>query len=119
MAPRQHRVQHPPPRRMPDRSPSARAVVRSATCHTVARELAPSCGADPTLVVLMTMYFPAICRKSSATWTLATAIVVFVAWLIAQQLFGGLPDAIYFTLPASILVFLAVPLFDSRRIERR
>ena len=60
------------------------------------------------VIVLMTMYAPALCRRSSATWTLAVTMVTFAAWLVARPFNPGLPDAIFFTLPASLLTFLAV-----------
>jgi SSS family solute:Na+ symporter len=69
------------------------------------------------VIVLMTMYWPSICRRSSATWTLAVTIVVFFVWLAAKQFYPNLPDAIFFTLPASLLTFLLVPLIDQRRLQ--
>jgi SSS family solute:Na+ symporter len=67
------------------------------------------------VIVLMTMYAPGLCRRSSATWTLAVTMVTFAAWLAVRQLEPGLPDAIFFTLPASLLTFLAVAVFAPRR----
>jgi len=69
------------------------------------------------VVALMTMYFPGFCRRSSATWTLAVTMVVFAAWLVAKQFVDSLPDAIFLTLPASLMTFLVIPLFDRRRIR--
>jgi SSS family solute:Na+ symporter len=71
------------------------------------------------VIVLMTMYWPTICRRSSATWTLGAAMVTFFVWLAAKPRFPQLPDAIFFTLPASLATFLLVPLFDLRRIDLR
>jgi SSS family solute:Na+ symporter len=69
------------------------------------------------VVVLMTMYFPGACRRSTASWTLGAAMAVFVVWLVAKQFHSGLPDAIFFTLPVSIVVFFLVSVIDRRRIE--
>jgi SSS family solute:Na+ symporter len=70
------------------------------------------------VIVLMTMYLPSLCRRSSATWTLAVAMLTFAVWMLARRFFPQLPDAIFFTLPASLLTMLLVPLFDGRRIPR-
>jgi SSS family solute:Na+ symporter len=70
-----------------------------------------------TLVVIMTMYCPKLCRRSSATWTLATTMLCLVAWLIVSRYTDiKLPHAIYFTWATSIVTFLVVPIFDRRRI---
>jgi SSS family solute:Na+ symporter len=69
------------------------------------------------VIVLMTMYFPAFCRRSSASWTLGSAMVVFAVWLVAKQFLPGLPDAVFFTLPVSVAAFLLVSVIDKRRIE--
>jgi SSS family solute:Na+ symporter len=69
------------------------------------------------VVALMTMYFPRICRRSSATWTLVVTMVVFAGWLVAKQFVPALQDAIFYTLPAAIVTFLVIPLFDRRSIE--
>ncbi len=72
-----------------------------------------------TLIVLMTMFCPRLCRRSSATWTLAATMVTFVAWLAAQQFWPGakaLPHPIYLTWLSSLLTFFAVAALDRRRI---
>jgi SSS family solute:Na+ symporter len=69
------------------------------------------------VVVLMTMYCPSVCRRSSASWTLGAAMATFVVWLVAKQFLPELPDAIFFTLPVSVVVFPMISLFDRRRIE--
>jgi SSS family solute:Na+ symporter len=70
-----------------------------------------------TLVVLMTIFWPAACRRSSATWTLAATMVALAAWLLAPPSWRFLPHPIYFTWMVSLLVFFAVPLFDHRPIQ--
>jgi SSS family solute:Na+ symporter len=70
-----------------------------------------------TLIVIMTMYCPKLCRRSSATWTLATTMLCLAAWLIVTRFTDiKLPHAIYFTWATSIVTFLVVPIFDRRRI---
>ena len=36
-----------------------------------------------TLIVLMTMYLPGLCRRSSASWTLAVTMLSLLGWLLA------------------------------------
>ncbi len=69
-----------------------------------------------TLVVLTTLYAPALCRRSSATWTLATTGAALVAWLLAPPSWRVLPHPIYFTWIVSLLTFFLVALLDRRRI---
>ena len=90
-----------------------------------------------TLVVLMTMFWPAVCRRSSASWTLVATMVSLGLWL-ATPLFGRLaagrpalegvfgawqgmvsffPHPIYFTWLVSLAAFFLVTLLDKRRIE--
>jgi SSS family solute:Na+ symporter len=70
-----------------------------------------------TLVVLMTMYWPAACRRSSATWTTAATMLTLVAWLVAPASWRPAPHPIYLMWPVSLVTFFAVALFDRRRIE--
>jgi SSS family solute:Na+ symporter len=70
-----------------------------------------------TLVVLMTMYCPRLCRRGSATWTLATTMASLVLWLVAPASWRVLPHPIYLTWAVSLLTFFAVALLDRRRIE--
>lgn len=66
------------------------------------------------VIVLMTMYWPSRCRRASATWTLIAAAVVFVLWLVLGRWWRPLPEAVFFTLPASLIVFFAVSSIDGR-----
>jgi len=76
-----------------------------------------------TLVVLMTMFWPAVCRRSSASWTLAATMVSLGLWLAAplsdglQQALAVFPHPIYFTWLVSLATFFLVTLLDKRRIE--
>jgi SSS family solute:Na+ symporter len=70
-----------------------------------------------TLVVLMTMYCPRLCRRSSATWTLSTTMLALAAWLVAPAEWRVLPHPIYLAWIVSIVTFLLVAVFDRRRIE--
>jgi len=70
-----------------------------------------------TLLVLMTIYLPGLCRRSSASWTLGATMVALVAWLAAPPGWRILPHPIYFTWLVSAVTFLAVAFLDRRRIE--
>lgn len=74
-----------------------------------------------TLITLMTLFWPRLCRRSHAVWTLLMAMAALAAWLIfpgIQEFFSrqGLPHPIYFCWMVSIATFLLVPVFDKRRI---
>jgi SSS family solute:Na+ symporter len=69
-----------------------------------------------TLIVLMTMFWPALCRRSSATWTLAATFVALVVWLAVPRSWHLLPHPIYFTWLVSLVTFFLVALLDSRPI---
>ncbi len=75
-----------------------------------------------TLVTLMTIFWPRLCRRSHATWTLLMAMVALVVWLIFPQLqFSfqkiGLPHPIYFCWIVSLVTFFIVFMLDKRRIQ--
>lgn len=70
-----------------------------------------------TLLVVMTLYFPRICRRSAATWTLATTMGALALWLAAPASWRLLPHPIYFTWLVSLVTFFAVAIIDRRRIE--
>ena len=69
-----------------------------------------------TLVVLMTLFWPAVCRRSSATWTLLATMASLVFWLVAPAGWRFLPHPIYLTWGASLVAFFLVAVFDHRRI---
>jgi SSS family solute:Na+ symporter len=75
-----------------------------------------------TLVILMTLFWPKVCRRSHATWTLLTAMTALALWLIFPQIrviFGkiDLPHPIYLCWIVSIVTFVLVSLLDKRRIR--
>jgi SSS family solute:Na+ symporter len=69
-----------------------------------------------TLIVFMTMFWPSMCRKSSATWTLITTMAALVVWLIMPAGWRFLPHPIYFTWIVSLVTFFIVAVVDKRRI---
>ena len=71
-----------------------------------------------TLIVLMTMFWPAMCRRSSATSTLLATMVSLGAWLLIPEEFHFLPHPIYLTWLVSIVVFFITALVDKRPIKR-
>ena len=69
-----------------------------------------------TLIVLATMFAPGLCRRSSATWTLAATRAALAVWLLAPPSWRVLPHPIYFTWLVSLLAFFLVAVLDRRRI---
>jgi len=69
-----------------------------------------------TLVVLMTMFAPSLCRRSSATWTLAATMVALAAWLLAPASWRPFAHPIYLTWLVSLVTFAVVAVVDRRRI---
>ena len=70
-----------------------------------------------TLIVVMTMFAPALCRRSTATWTLVTTMLALVAWLLAPASWRIFPHPIYFTWLVSLATFFFVAVADGRRLE--
>lgn len=75
-----------------------------------------------TLVTLMTIFWPKVCRRSHATWTLLTAMAALALWLIFPQFsafFGkiGLPHPIFFCWMVSLITFFVVFIIDKRKIQ--
>jgi len=76
-----------------------------------------------TLVTLMTLFCPQICRRSHATWTLLMAMAALALWLLFPQI-GiffqriNLPHPIYFCWIVSLVTFFIVALVDKRQIIR-
>jgi SSS family solute:Na+ symporter len=70
-----------------------------------------------TLLVLMTLFWPSLCRRSSATWTLMTTMVALVGWQIAPEGWRFLPHPIYFTWIVSLATFFTVAILDRRPIR--
>jgi len=75
-----------------------------------------------TLILLMTLFWPKVCRRSHATWTLLTAMAALASWLIFPQLSSffegiGLPHPIFFCWIVSLVTFFLVSVIDKRRIQ--
>lgn len=75
-----------------------------------------------TLVTLMTLFWPEVCRRSHATWTLLTAMGALVLWLVFPQVPDffrsiNLAHPIYFCWIVSLVTFIIVALIDKRRIK--
>ncbi len=76
-----------------------------------------------TLVTLMTLFWPKLCRRSHATWTLIVAMASLALWLIFPQISSffqkmSLPHPIYFCWLVSLVTFFLVMIFDKRKIRR-
>ncbi len=75
-----------------------------------------------TLVTLMTLFWPKICRRSHATATLVVAMSALALWLIFPQISSffqdiNLPHPIYFCWIVSLVTFFLVAIFDKRKIN--
>jgi SSS family solute:Na+ symporter len=75
-----------------------------------------------TLVTLMTIFWPKVCRRGHATWTLLMAMAALVLWLVFPQLqlfFQDirLPHPIFFCWMVSLITFFIVFLLDKRKIR--
>lgn len=75
-----------------------------------------------TLVTLMTMFWPKVCRRAHATWTLLTSMAALAAWFIFPQVSTffqriGLIHPIYFCWIVSLATFFLVAVIDKRKIK--
>ncbi len=75
-----------------------------------------------TLITLMTLFWPSVCRRGHATWTLLMAMAALIAWLIFPAIGAtfrsiGLPHPIFFCWLVSLVTFFVVFVVDKRRIE--
>jgi SSS family solute:Na+ symporter len=75
-----------------------------------------------TLVTLMTLFWPKVCRRGHAAWTLLTSMSVLALWVIFPQIPAffrkiHLPHPIYICWIVSLLTFLLVAIIDKRRIK--
>jgi SSS family solute:Na+ symporter len=75
-----------------------------------------------TLVTLMTLFWPSLCRRSHATWTLIVAMAALALWLIFPQIPSffqsiNLPHPIYFCWIVSLVTFFLVAVGDKRKIK--
>ncbi len=69
-----------------------------------------------TLIVLMTMLAPKLCRRGSAVWTLGMTKLALVAWLVAPGQWKILPHPVYFLWLVSLVTFFVVAVVDRRGI---
>jgi SSS family solute:Na+ symporter len=67
------------------------------------------------LIIVMTFFCPSLCRRSSATWTLAGTMASLAAWFAVPAV-RFFPHPIYLTWSVSVMVFSLVAVADSRRI---
>lgn len=75
-----------------------------------------------TLVTLMTLFWPQVCRRGHATWTLITSMSALALWLRFPQIPSffktiHLPHPIYLCWIVSLLTFLLVAIIDRRHIK--
>jgi SSS family solute:Na+ symporter len=75
-----------------------------------------------TLITLATLFWPKICRRSHAVWTLLVAMMALGVWLVfpgVPAFFArlSLPHPIYFCWMVSIVTFILVAVIDKRRIK--
>ncbi len=75
-----------------------------------------------TLVTLMTLFWPQICRRSHATSTLIVAMTALALWLIFPQIPSffqtiNLPHPIFFCWIVSLATFFLVAVLDKRKIK--
>ena len=75
-----------------------------------------------TLVTLMTLFWPKVCRRGHATWTLIVSMTALALWLIFPQFaafFQKISPAhpIFFLWIVSIATFILVAIFDKRKIK--
>jgi SSS family solute:Na+ symporter len=69
-----------------------------------------------TLIALMTLYAPGLCRRSSATWTLLATMASLAVWWFLPESWRLFGHPIYFTWLASLTAFFLVALLDRRTI---
>ncbi|MCP4293430.1 MAG: sodium:solute symporter family protein [bacterium] len=69
-----------------------------------------------TLLVLMTMLAPKLCRRGSAVWTLGATKLALVFWLLAPEELKVFPHPVYFLWLVSLVAFFVVAIFDRRGI---
>jgi SSS family solute:Na+ symporter len=75
-----------------------------------------------TLVTLMTLFWPGVCRRGHAMWTLLMSMAALAVWLIFPQVPAffksiNLPHPIYFTWMVSLVTFFVVAVVDKRGLR--
>jgi SSS family solute:Na+ symporter len=74
-----------------------------------------------TLVTLMTLFWPGVCRRGHAFWTLLASMAMLALWLLVPAIPAffksiSLPHPIYACWIVSLAVFALVAVVDRRRI---
>lgn len=75
-----------------------------------------------TLVTLMTLFWPGVCRRAHASWTLVMAMAALGLWLIFPQVSSffrrfDLSHPIYLCWIVSLVTFVLVAIIDKRKIK--
>jgi SSS family solute:Na+ symporter len=70
-----------------------------------------------TLIALMTIYAPGLCRRSSAIWTLLATMGSLALWWALPESGRIFAHPIYFTWIASLAAFFLTALLDGRKIS--
>jgi SSS family solute:Na+ symporter len=70
----------------------------------------------------MTIFWPKVCRRAHATWTLLTSMAALAAWFIFPQVSTffkriDLIHPIYFCWMVSLATFFLVAAIDKRKIK--
>lgn len=76
-----------------------------------------------TLVILMTLFAPGLCRRSHAAWTLLVGMAALAVWLIFPQIPAvfrkiQLPHPIFFCWFVSLAAFFLISVVDPKPIKR-
>lgn len=69
-----------------------------------------------SVVILFTLFAPRLCRKNAAFNTLATGLIVLIAWQLIPAI-RVFPHVIFLEWLACAAAFLGTALFDSQRIK--
>jgi SSS family solute:Na+ symporter len=69
-----------------------------------------------TLIVLLTMLAPGLCRRGSAVWTLGMTKLALVVWLVAPAEWRVVPHPVFFLWAVSLVTFFTVTVLDRRPI---
>jgi len=74
-----------------------------------------------TLLTIMTLFWPKVCRRSHAAWTLIVSMAALASWLVFPQVSYffksiSLPHPIYFCWIVSLVTFFFISLIDRRKI---
>jgi len=75
-----------------------------------------------TLVTLMTLFWPKVCRGGHATWTLLMSMAALAVWFVSPRIASffqkiHLTHPIYFCWIVSLITFFLVAVIDKRKIK--